>query len=132
MKFLFSLIAGLFSAGRNSQRQKSIIKIRDTIYQAHRDNEVMLQMVSEVINTLPERIEVNDKTLLDNQLLYCNQKNTSLTQAKDSITRDLSNGMPASADDLIRKYKYIVQEIANIHYAMSQDNLENIKKKISK
>lgn len=129
MKFLFSLIAGLFSAGRNSQRQKSIIKIRDTIYQAHRDNEVMLQMVSEVINTLPERIEVNDKTLLDNQLLYCNQKNTSLTQAKDSITRDLSNGMPASADDLIRKYKYIVQEIANIHYAMSQDNLENIKKK---
>lgn len=128
-KFLFGLIAGLFSAGKNAQRQKSIIKIRDTIYQAHRDNEVMLQMVNGIINALPEKIETNDRTSLDNQLEYCNQKNTSLTQAKDSITRDLSNGIPANADDLIRKYKYIMQEIAGIHYAMSQDYLDAITKK---
>lgn len=41
VKFLFGLIVGVFSAGRNAQREKSIIKIRDTIYQAHRDNEAM-------------------------------------------------------------------------------------------
>ena len=76
-KFLFGLIAGLFSAGRNAQRQKSIIKIRDTIYQAHRDNEAMLQMVSGIINTLPEKIEASDRKSLDDQLAYCNQKNTS-------------------------------------------------------
>ena len=128
-KFLFGLIAGLFSAGRNAQRQKSIIKIRDTIYQAHRDNEAMLQMVSGIINTLPEKIEASDRKSLDDQLAYCNQKNTSLTQAKDNIVRDLSNGIPANADDLIRKYKYIMQEIASIHYAMSQDYLDAISKK---
>ena len=128
-KFLFGLIAGLFSAGKNAQRQKSIIKIRDTIYQAHRDNEVMLQMVSKIINTLPEKIEVNDKTSLDDQLAYCNQKSSSLTQAKDNITRDLSDGVPSNVDDLIRKYKYIMQEIASIHYAMSHDHLDAISKK---
>ncbi len=128
-KFLFGLIAGLFSAGKNAQRQKSIIKIRDTIYQAHRDNEAMLQMVSGIINTLPEKIEASDRKSLDDQLAYCNQKNTSLTQAKDNIIRDLSNGIPANADDLIRKYKYIMQEIASIHYAMSQDCLDAISKK---
>lgn len=128
-KFLFGLIVGLFSAGRNAQRQKSIIKIRDTICQAHRDNEAMLQMVSKIINTLPEKIEVNDKTSLDDQLAYCNQKSSSLTQAKDNITRDLSDGVPSNADNLIRKYKYIMQEIASIHYAMSHDQLDAISKK---
>ena len=113
-KFLFGLIAGLFSAGKNAQRQKSIIKIRDTIYQAHRDNEVMLQMVSKIINTLPEKIEVNDKTSLDDQLAYCNQKSSSLTQAKDNITRDLSDGVPSNVDDLIRKYKYIMLREMNL------------------
>lgn len=103
VKFLFGLIVGVFSAGRNAQREKSIIKIRDTIYQAHRDNEAMLQKVSKIINTLPEKIEANDKTSLDNQLAYCNQKSTSLTQAKDNITRDLSDGVPANAEGLIRK-----------------------------
>ena len=129
VKFLFGLIAGAFSAGRNALREKSIIKIRDVIYQAHRDNEAMLQMVSKIINTLPEKIEVNDKISLDSQLAYCNQKRTSLTQAKDNITRDLSDGVPANSDDLIRKYKYIMQDIANIHYAMSQDLLDAISKK---
>ncbi len=128
-KFLFGLIVGLFSAGRNAQQHKSIIKIRDTICQAHRDNEVMLQTVSGIINALPEKIEENDKTLLDEQLAYCNQKNTSLTQAKDNITSDLSSGIPANADDLIRKYKYIMHEIAGIHYAMSQDYLDALSKK---
>ena len=93
-KFLFGLIARLFSARKNSQRQKSIIKIRDTICQAHKDNEAMLQLVSGIINTLPEKIEVNDRRSLDEQLAYCSQKNTSLTQAKDNIIRDLSNGIP--------------------------------------
>ena len=129
VKFLFGLIVGVFSAGRNAQREKSIIKIRDTIYQAHRDNEAMLQKVSKIINTLPEKIEANDKTSLDNQLAYCNQKSTSLTQAKDNITRDLSDGVPANAEGLIRKYKYIMQDIASIHYAMSQDHLDAISKK---
>lgn len=129
VKFLFGLIVRVFSAGRNAQREKSIIKIRDTIYQAHRDNEAMLQKVSKIINTLPEKIEANDKTSLDNQLAYCNQKSTSLTQAKDNITRDLSDGVPANAEGLIRKYKYIMQDIASIHYAMSQDHLDAISKK---
>lgn len=128
-KFLFGLIARLFSARKNSQRQKSIIKIRDTICQAHKDNEAMLQLVSGIINTLPEKIEANDRKSLDEQLAYCSQKKTSLTQAKDNIIRDLSNGIPANADDLIRKYKYIMQEIASIHYAMSQDFLDAISKK---
>lgn len=128
-KFLAGLIADLFSAGKKAQRQKSIIKIRDTICQAHRDNEAMLQLVSGVINTLPEKIEANDRVSLDDQLAYCNQKNTCLTQAKDSITRDLSNGIPENADDLIRKYKYIMQDIASIHYAISRDYLDTIAKK---
>lgn len=128
-KFMYGLIAKLFSAGRSAQQQKSIIKIRDTIYQAYRENEAMLQMVNRIISTLPEKIEANDRMLLDDQLAYCNQKSTTLTHAKDNITSDLNAGIPANADDLIRKYKYTMQEIASIHYAMSQDYLYAISKK---
>lgn len=128
-KFLVRLISRLFSAGIDARRQKDVIKIRDTICQAHRENEAMLQMVSGVIDALPEKIEADDKTSLDDQLAYCNQKNMVLTQAKDNITRDLSNGMPANTDDLIRKYKHIIQEIASIHYAMSRDSLDALSKR---
>lgn len=128
-KFLFGLLAKLFSAGNNARQQKSIIKIRDTIYQAHKDNETMLQMINRIMKSLPNSIDVNDRTSLDDQLAYCNQKHPSLTQAKDNITSDLSSGVPANAGDLIRKYKFVMQEIASIHYAMSYDCLDAISKK---
>ena len=128
-KFLFGLVGSAFSAGKAASAEKSLLKIRDAIYQAHSDNEVMLQKVNEVVGSLPENAESQDKSSLGALQTYCTQKQVSLKTAKDNITTDLSSGVPEDAATVARKYKYVMQEIDGIRYAMTLADLDKFAKK---
>ena len=127
IKSLFNLLLSAFKAKKNASNQNTVIRMRDAIYQAHKENEDMLLAVNSTIKSLPAKADKTDMDSLDEMQTYCDQQHKSLTQAKDNITLDLSNG--AAPGDIIPKYKRIMKGIANINYAMSLDSLERVSKK---
>ena len=126
LKSLLGMFGFVCGAAINRQKQHSVGKLKDTIDQSYLDNHILFEKTNQIVALLPQDADLTDRKKIEEQQRYCSEKEQILKSASEDIATDIASG---NVNNLQIKYGKVIQEIRQLHYSLSIDQLTTLSQK---